>query len=142
MFADRGCSNVHRYGTGTLTCEFVDRIFQECLTYEGEVVRSKILVSSTQNCKLPQFQSIVVLFLGLQDVFGLCFGHGKPQGAAGTLQATAQHFISCGRVRQSFNFVYYVSQAVQYFFRLLDIHGKGYLTAFTLNYFFRVGHCC
>ena len=27
-----------RYGTGTLTKVFVDRVFQECLTYEGEVV--------------------------------------------------------------------------------------------------------
>ena len=29
---------VYRYGTGTLTKVFVDRVFQECLTYEGEVV--------------------------------------------------------------------------------------------------------
>lgn len=29
-----------RYGTGTMTRLFVDRIFQECLTYEGEVVCS------------------------------------------------------------------------------------------------------
>ena len=27
-----------RYGTSTLTISFVDRIFQECLTYDGEVV--------------------------------------------------------------------------------------------------------
>jgi len=29
-------------------------------------------------------------------------------------------------------------QAIQYFFRLLDIEGHGYLTAFSLQYFFRV----
>lgn len=29
---------LHRYGTGTLTKVFVDRVFQECLTYDGEVV--------------------------------------------------------------------------------------------------------
>lgn len=27
-----------RYGTGTLTQVFLDRVFQECLTYEGEMV--------------------------------------------------------------------------------------------------------
>ena len=29
---------LHRYRTGTLTKVFVDRVFQECLTYEGEMV--------------------------------------------------------------------------------------------------------
>lgn len=28
-----------RYGTGTLTSVFLDRVFQECLTYDGEMVR-------------------------------------------------------------------------------------------------------
>ena len=27
-----------RYGVGTLTKPFIDRVFQECLTYGGEVV--------------------------------------------------------------------------------------------------------
>lgn len=27
-----------RYGTGTLTNIFLDRVFQECLTYDGEMV--------------------------------------------------------------------------------------------------------
>lgn len=31
-----------RYGTSTLTISFVDRIFQECLTYDGEVVSMAI----------------------------------------------------------------------------------------------------
>ena len=29
---------VFRYGSGTLTKVFVDRVFQECLTYDGEMV--------------------------------------------------------------------------------------------------------
>lgn len=29
-----------RYGTATLTSVFLDRVFQECLTYDGEMVRS------------------------------------------------------------------------------------------------------
>ena len=29
-------------------------------------------------------------------------------------------------------------QALQYFFRLLDVQGKSYLNVFALNYFFRV----
>ena len=31
-------SLVFRYGSGTLTKVFVDRVFQECLTYDGEMV--------------------------------------------------------------------------------------------------------
>ena len=30
-----------RYGSGTLTKVFVDRVFQECLTYDGEMVSNK-----------------------------------------------------------------------------------------------------
>lgn len=29
-----------RYGTGTLTSVFLDRVYQECLTYDGEMVRT------------------------------------------------------------------------------------------------------
>jgi hypothetical protein len=29
-----------RYGTGTLTSIFLDRVYQECLTYDGEMVRT------------------------------------------------------------------------------------------------------
>ena len=32
------CPVLIRFGTGTLTKVFVDRVFQECLTYDGEVV--------------------------------------------------------------------------------------------------------
>lgn len=28
-----------RYGTATLTTVFLDRVFQECLTYDGEMVQ-------------------------------------------------------------------------------------------------------
>jgi hypothetical protein len=31
-------SLMFRYGSGTLTKVFVDRVFQECLTYDGEMV--------------------------------------------------------------------------------------------------------
>lgn len=34
-----------RYGTATLTSVFLDRVFQECLTYEGEMVRSITLTA-------------------------------------------------------------------------------------------------
>lgn len=37
-FNDQFCTCIYRFGTGTLTSVFIDRIFQECLTYEGEVV--------------------------------------------------------------------------------------------------------
>ena len=41
---DAYCVHLHlshiifRYGTGTLTSVFLDRVFQECLTYDGEMV--------------------------------------------------------------------------------------------------------
>lgn len=36
----------YSYGTGTLTDVFLDRVFQECLTYEGEMVSLiKIILS-------------------------------------------------------------------------------------------------
>jgi len=31
-----------RYGTGTLTSVFIERVFQECLTYDGEMVSESV----------------------------------------------------------------------------------------------------
>ncbi|GFY56516.1 hypothetical protein TNIN_436661 [Trichonephila inaurata madagascariensis] len=72
-----------RYGTGTLTSAFIERVFQECLTYDREMDYKTYLdfVLAMENRKEPQ--------------------------------------------------------ALQYFFRLLDIEQKGYLSVFDLNYFFR-----
>ena len=36
----------HRYGTGTLTHVFLDHVFQECLTFEGEMVRFSTLFNT------------------------------------------------------------------------------------------------
>ena len=52
---------VNRYGTGTLTDVFLDRVFQECLTYEGEMVR-KFLASQQAylvQWKLMRFPPVV-----------------------------------------------------------------------------------
>ncbi|XP_023225426.1 serine/threonine-protein phosphatase 2A regulatory subunit B'' subunit gamma-like isoform X2 [Centruroides sculpturatus] len=72
-----------RYGTGTLTSVFIERVFQECLTYDGEMDYKTYLdfVLALENRKEPQ--------------------------------------------------------SLQYFFRILDIIGRGYLNVFSLNYFFR-----
>lgn len=72
-----------KYGMGTLTPVFIDRVFQECLTYNGEMDYKTYLdfVLALENQKEPQ--------------------------------------------------------ALHYFFKILDIDNKGYLTVFTLNYFFR-----
>ena len=40
---------VCRYGSGTLTKVFVDRVFQECLTYDGEMVGNIIIM-----CTIPK----------------------------------------------------------------------------------------
>eukprot|EP00095_Tigriopus_kingsejongensis_P000944 maker-scaffold360_size197209-snap-gene-0.28 protein:Tk00944 transcript:maker-scaffold360_size197209-snap-gene-0.28-mRNA-1 annotation:"serine threonine-protein phosphatase 2a regulatory subunit b subunit gamma isoform x2" len=72
-----------KYGTGTLTPVFVERVFQECITYKGEMDYKTYLdfVLALENRKEPQ--------------------------------------------------------ALQYFFRILDIGHEGCLTAFNLNFFFR-----
>ncbi|XP_062505435.1 serine/threonine-protein phosphatase 2A regulatory subunit B'' subunit gamma-like [Corticium candelabrum] len=71
------------YGSGTLTPAFLDRVFQECLTYDGEMDYKTYLdfILAMENKKEPQ--------------------------------------------------------ALQYFFRLLDVQGKGYLNVYALNYFYR-----
>ena len=42
---------VCRYGSGTLTKVFVDRVFQECLTYDGEMVGNIIIM-----CTIPKIE--------------------------------------------------------------------------------------
>ena len=73
-----------RFGTGTLTKAFIQRVFEECLTYEGELDYKSYLdfVLAIENKKEPQ--------------------------------------------------------AIQYFFRLLDVQHKNALSTFDLNYFFKV----
>lgn len=73
----------NRYGTGTLTPVFIDRVFQECLTYDGEM----------------DYKTYLDFVLALEN-------RREPQ-------------------------------ALQYFFRILDIRGKGYLDSFAIKYFFR-----
>ncbi|XP_065842147.1 serine/threonine-protein phosphatase 2A regulatory subunit B'' subunit gamma-like [Oscarella lobularis] len=72
-----------KYGSGTLTSAFVERVFQECLTYEGEMDYKTYLdfVLAMENKKEPQ--------------------------------------------------------AVQYFFRLLDVRAMGSLNVYDLHFFFR-----
>lgn len=72
-----------KYGTGTLTPVFVERVFQECLTYEGEMDYKTYLdfVLAMENKKEPQ--------------------------------------------------------SLQYLLRILDVRHEGYLSVFSLNYFFR-----
>lgn len=81
-----------------MTTLFIDRVFQECLTYEGEVVSSL-----TKTSKFTFFQDY----------------------------KTYLDFVLAMEYKRE-------PQSLQYFFRLLDINGQGYLTAFTINYFFRV----
>eukprot|EP00088_Acartia_fossae_P021839 TRINITY_DN23209_c0_g1_i1.p1 TRINITY_DN23209_c0_g1~~TRINITY_DN23209_c0_g1_i1.p1 ORF type:complete len:444 (-),score=88.77 TRINITY_DN23209_c0_g1_i1:310-1641(-) len=72
-----------KYGTGTLTPVFVERVFQECLTYEGEMDYKTYLefVLAMENKKEPQ--------------------------------------------------------AIQYLFRILDVRHEGFLSTYSLHYFFR-----
>lgn len=48
----------YRYGTGTLTEVFLDRVFQECLTYEGEMVSArKVEPLANEKCSQRFFRS-------------------------------------------------------------------------------------
>ncbi|CAI9730589.1 serine/threonine-protein phosphatase 2A regulatory subunit B subunit gamma isoform X1 [Octopus vulgaris] len=67
-----------RYGTGTLTDVFLDRIFQECLTYDGEMDYKTYLdfVLALENRKEPQslqylFRILDVQQKGYLDTFSL-----------------------------------------------------------------------
>lgn len=63
---------------------FIDRVFQECITYDGEI----------------DYKTYLDFVLALEN-------RHEPQ-------------------------------SLHYFFRILDINGKGYLDTFCLNYFFKV----
>lgn len=67
-----------RYGTGTLTDVFLDRVFQECLTYEGEMDYKTYLdfVLALENRKEPEalrylFRILDVQAKGYLNVFAL-----------------------------------------------------------------------
>ncbi|CAE1174197.1 PPP2R3 [Acanthosepion pharaonis] len=67
-----------RYGTGTLTDVFLDRVFQECLTYDGEMDYKTYLdfVLALENRKEPQalqylFRILDVEQKGFLNVFSL-----------------------------------------------------------------------
>lgn len=67
-----------KYGTGTLTPVFVERVFQECLTYEGEMDYKTYLdfVLAMENKKEPQamqylFRILDVRHQGFLNVFSL-----------------------------------------------------------------------
>lgn len=71
------------YSKGTLTSAFVDRVFQECQTYDGDI----------------DYKTYLDLVLALEN-------RKEPQ-------------------------------ALQFFFRILDVNSCGYLDTFSLNYFYR-----
>ena len=73
-------SELLKYGTGTLTPAFIDRVFQECLTYEGEMDYKTYLdfVLALENRKEPQslqyyFRILDVRQQGHLDAFTLNF---------------------------------------------------------------------
>lgn len=72
-----------RYGTGTLTQVTIQRIFQECLTYDGEM----------------DYKTYLDFVLAMEN-------KSEPQ-------------------------------SLQYLFRILDTRHEGFLSVFSLNYFFR-----
>ena len=128
-----------------MTRVFVDRIFLECLTYEGEVVCSPATHPrvTTLYHMPPLLCTRLLCTTGLQDLLGLCIGHGKQKGAAGigVCRVRCVSTITSSSSlppRPMFCLSWHNNKALQYLFRLLDIRGQGYLDSFTLSYFFRV----
>merc|ERR1719259_437791 len=72
-----------KYGTGTLTKVFIERVFQECLTYDGEM----------------DYKTYLDFVLAMEN-------KSDPQ-------------------------------SLQYLFRVLDTRHEGYLSVYSLNFFFR-----
>lgn len=58
-----------RYSTGTLTSVFLDRVFQECLTYDGEMDYKTYLdfVLAMENRKEPQALQYLFRLLDVQN---------------------------------------------------------------------------
>jgi len=72
-----------KYGTGTLTKVFIERVFQECLTYDGEM----------------DYKTYLDFVLAMEN-------KSDPQ-------------------------------SLQYLFRILDTRHEGYLSVYSINFFFR-----
>ena len=64
-----------RYGTGTLTGVFLDRVYQECLTYDGEMVNKthQSLISYTSDITVFVFLLIVICLVLLYKTHSLIY---------------------------------------------------------------------
>ncbi|KAF7998211.1 hypothetical protein HCN44_009609 [Aphidius gifuensis] len=96
------------YGTGTLTSVFLDRVFQECLTYEGEMDYKTYLdfVLALENRTEPQslhylFRILDInnkgyldTFFSFEDVKDEIFDMVKP---ADPCKITLQDLLTCGQ---------------------------------------------
>lgn len=60
-----------RYGTGTLTQVFLDRVFQECLTYEGEMVIFIVVDVPVNAIYHFNLSTEMKYFLGCHYLFGI-----------------------------------------------------------------------
>ena len=74
-----------KYGSGTLTSAFVERVFQECLTYEGEMDYKTYLdfVLAMENKKEPRavqyfFRLLDVRAMGSLNVCTICTSSFDP----------------------------------------------------------------
>ena len=102
------------YGTSTLTPTFIDRIFEECLTYGGEMDYKTYLdfVLALENRKEPQ--ALAYFFRILGNIYFAFF----------TLIIVD-------------NYLYHVAYYLTWLHFYLDVRHQGFLNTFCLNYFFR-----
>lgn len=99
------------YGSGTLTSVFLERLYAECITYDGGLWRWNIW-------------TLLLLLIYLRNhLFRTRTGEMDYK--------TYLDFVLALENRQE-------PQSLQYLFRILDLDHQGYLTSFTLNYFFKV----
>lgn len=109
-----------KFNEGTLTSQFVDRLYEECTTYGGELDYRGFLdfILARENPKTTQVLPLIVVISTFATVLGYCPAHRW------LLKDLLLHCLL-------------PYKSMQYFFRALDVEHKGYLTLFTINYFWR-----
>ncbi|KOB69170.1 Serine/threonine-protein phosphatase 2A regulatory subunit B'' subunit gamma [Operophtera brumata] len=136
-----------QYGSGTLTRAFLQRVFQQCLTYDGEMDYKTYLdlVLALENRKQPAALAYLFRVLDINST-----GYLDAYGSGTLTRAFLQRvFQQCLTYDGEMDYKTYLDlvlalenrkqpAALAYLFRVLDINSTGYLDAFTLNYFFKM----
>ncbi|CAH2231730.1 jg14310 [Pararge aegeria aegeria] len=130
------------YGSGTLTRAFLQRVIQQCMTYDGEMDYKSYLdlVLALENRREPAalaylFRVLDINSQGYLDAFTLNYFFKRVIQQCMTYDGEMDYKSYLDLVLALEN--RREPAALAYLFRVLDINSQGYLDAFTLNYFFK-----